>query len=77
MLFVTYMYVPSPKFLHEVREEIGEALALIFNKSMQSGDVPVGNLINVRPCGWVFVRSLCPWVATPRVGLTPLFPVFV
>src|SRR6218665_2661365 len=29
-----------PKFLHEVREEIGEALALIFNKSMQTGDVP-------------------------------------
>ena len=29
-----------PKFLHEVREEIGEALAQIFNKSMQSGDVP-------------------------------------
>src|SRR6218665_3866993 len=28
------------KFLHEVREEIGEALALIFNKSMQTGDVP-------------------------------------
>src|SRR6218665_1083993 len=29
-----------PKFLHEVREEIGEALALIFNKSMQTGGVP-------------------------------------
>src|SRR6218665_1520442 len=30
-----------PKFLHEVREEIEElALALIFNKSMQTGDVP-------------------------------------
>src|SRR6218665_310773 len=28
-----------PKFLHEVREEIGETLALIFNKSMQTGDV--------------------------------------
>ena len=25
-----------PKFLQEVREEIGEALALIFNKSMQT-----------------------------------------
>src|SRR6218665_2477967 len=29
-----------PKFLHEVRKEIGEALAQIFNKSMQTGDVP-------------------------------------
>jgi hypothetical protein len=29
-----------PKFLHEVREEIGETLAQIFNKSIQSGDVP-------------------------------------
>jgi len=29
-----------PKFLHEVREEFGEALAQIFNKSMQTGDVP-------------------------------------
>ena len=29
-----------PKFLHEVREEIGESLAQIFNKSMRTGDVP-------------------------------------
>src|SRR6218665_829297 len=29
-----------PKFLHEVREEIGEVLAQIFNKSMHTGDVP-------------------------------------
>src|SRR6218665_2836050 len=29
-----------PKFLHEGREEIGEVLAQIFNKSMQTGDVP-------------------------------------
>jgi hypothetical protein len=29
-----------PKFLHEVREEIGETLAQIFNKSMQTGEVP-------------------------------------
>src|SRR6218665_3000021 len=29
-----------PKFLHEVREEIGEVLAQIFNKSMQTGEVP-------------------------------------
>ena len=29
-----------PKFLHEVREEIGEALAFIFNKSVQTRDVP-------------------------------------
>ena len=29
-----------PKFVHEVREEIGEALAEIFHKSMQTGDVP-------------------------------------
>src|SRR6218665_3513513 len=29
-----------PKFLHEVREEIGEVLAQIFNKSNQMGDVP-------------------------------------
>jgi ribonucleases P/MRP protein subunit RPP40 len=29
-----------PKFLLEVREEIGEALAQIFNKSIQTGDVP-------------------------------------
>ena len=29
-----------PKFLHEVREEIGETLAQIFNKSIQSGEVP-------------------------------------
>src|SRR3984885_6182369 len=28
-----------PKFLHEVREEIGEALAQIFNKSMQTEEV--------------------------------------
>src|SRR6218665_3433236 len=28
------------KFLHEVREEIGEALELIFSKSLQTGDVP-------------------------------------
>src|SRR6218665_2247613 len=28
-----------PKFLHEVREEIGEVLAQIFNKSMQTGDI--------------------------------------
>ena len=29
-----------PKFFHKVREEIGEALAQIFNKLMQTGDVP-------------------------------------
>src|SRR6218665_931811 len=29
-----------PKFLHDVRKEIGEVLAQIFNKSMQTGDVP-------------------------------------
>ena len=28
------------KFLCELREEIGEVLAQIFNKSMQTGDVP-------------------------------------
>jgi len=29
-----------PKFLHEVREEIGAALAQIFNMSIQTGEVP-------------------------------------
>ena len=29
-----------PKFLHEVMEKIGEVLAQIFNKSMETGDVP-------------------------------------
>src|SRR6218665_2763143 len=29
-----------PKFLHDVRKEIGEVLAQIFNKSMQTRDVP-------------------------------------
>jgi len=29
-----------PKFLHEVREEIGAVSAQIFNKLMQTGDVP-------------------------------------
>ena len=29
-----------PKFLHEVREEIREVLAQIFNKSMQTEDAP-------------------------------------
>ena len=33
------IYELHPKFLHEVREEIGEVLAQTFNKSMPTGDV--------------------------------------